>query len=339
MREICLESGSNPEFAIILAILTKTTAKIKGFTNLDEFPFANILKVISPGTELEIVGCDLRIIPGPFSGGKYNIRIGSEDIVHNLRIIEPLTLIGLFGEHTFDLKIENITNFGEPVDSFDKIYCVILKMFGASPGSISVKKRGFPPLGGGEMHLKIEPIKELQYISLKEREELEYLDVLIVTSRISADFLKRSTTFIRNKLEIFAENIKIASLVHNKNDSGPSPGAECTIVASGSKSVFFSIAAHNTPEETGEESCNELIQSINQGGNIDYKLLSFTFILMGLAKGVSRLRCGKLSECHWRMLNMLKVFLEIEFSVINVGEDEVVVNVIGSNFVNPFIFI
>lgn len=88
---------------------------------------------------------------------------------------------------------------------------------------------------------------------------------------------------IKEEMKSLADT-KVYCAVSNKNDSGPSPGYECSVYTESYNGIFYqTLNNKKVPEEMAKDCCFELLKGIDNGGIFDTKLYPIIFTFMSLA--------------------------------------------------------
>lgn len=160
-------------------------------------------------------------------------------------------------------------------------------------------------------------------------------EVWFVTARKGSDISTRMINTIKQEMSTLADT-KVYCAVSNKNDSGPSPGYECSVYTESFNGIFYqTINNKKIPEEMVKECCFELLKEMDNGGIFDTKLYPIIFTFMSLGYGVSHLRIGEIKEETKQILDLLQIFFNIEYSYTK-EEDEYILTIIGCDFINNF---
>ncbi|ELA41495.1 uncharacterized protein VICG_01479 [Vittaforma corneae ATCC 50505] len=131
-------------------------------------------------------------------------------------------------------------------------------------------------------------------------------------------------------------NTKVLCIVNNRNDSGPSPGYECSILGESKHGVFFeTVNNQDIPEIMAEKCCVGFLKSVGGGCVFDQKLLPAAVLLMGLSDGVSRLAIRSLNHKSQKVLDLLELFFKVSYKLEEHGDNQIL-TVIGCGYRNQF---
>ncbi|KAI3841303.1 hypothetical protein MKW98_007784 [Papaver atlanticum] len=265
-----------------------------------EIKLLRLIEEISDGgaVVLNETGTKLKYTPGVIICGK---RYDAFDCGLSRSIgyfLEPLIVLGLFGKKSFEIKLNGITNDSKDpiVDTFRSTTLNILKRFGIDSEGVDLKivNRGAPPLGGGEVILKVP----------------------MVESSLSAVTWIDEGMII--KMEIKLENL--LDLVYHWS-LRPHQGASSLLILQlamqeGGNDEDDEREELMPPEEIGEQAASMLLGEIEQGGVVDSRHQGLLFLLCALCpQDVSKVRVGKLSPYAIETLRHIRDFLGVKFVI------------------------
>ncbi|KAI3919202.1 hypothetical protein MKW92_021266 [Papaver armeniacum] len=252
--------------------------------------------------------------------------------------LEPLIVLGLFGKKSLEIKLKGITNDSKDptVDTFRSTTLNILKRFGIDSEGVDLKivNRGAPPLGGGEVILKVPMVKSsLSAVTWIDEGMVKRIRGTTFSTRVSSQF---ENTIIHAARGIFNRLLPDVHIFtdHKAGDkAGKSPGFGISLVAETTSGCFIStdIAVSYArgeddeddekkelmpPEEIGEQAASMLLGEIEQGGVVDSTHQGLLFLLCALCpQDVSKVRVGKLSPYAIETLRHIRDFLGVKFVI------------------------
>ncbi|KAI3971270.1 hypothetical protein MKW92_007145 [Papaver armeniacum] len=299
-----------------------------------EIKLLRLIELISDGGAVAIneTGTKLKYTPGVIiCGNRYDDGFDcglSRSIGY---FLEPLIVLGLFGKKSLEIKLKGITNDSKDptVDTFRSTTLNILKRFGIDSEGVDLKivNRGAPPLGGGEVILKVP---------------------MVESSLSRNNFLHQSVenTMIHAARGIFNRLLPDVHIFtdHKAGDkAGKSPGFGISLVAETTSGCFISTDTAVSyargegdeddetkelmpPEEIGEQAASMLLGEIEQGGVVDSTHQGLLFLLCALCpQDVSKVRVGKLSPYAIETLRHIRDFLGVKFVITPDPSTETVV--------------
>lgn len=314
MDEVSIECEENHGLVLVYSLLSRTKVRIAmngrhGFVK----SFVGLLKAISFGSSHSIEGDFMRFVPGSLRGGEVTVGCECEVSMYIL----PLLLLCPFVQEPLKIKFKGVTNGELCVDVIRIVHFNVMRRFGIDKCELVVKRRGFGPLGRGEVVFTTQGPQRIGTIDLADSEKLTKIRGLVVSSRVSTIPTREMTERIKELMSDIC-NTKVFSNVCNKGDSGPSPGFQCAVFAESKNGVYYSTQNGEdlTPVETASIACKNLLKSIRQGGVFDRKVVYIALTFMALAStSVGRLGICKIDVDVQRILDLLKTFFGFEYDV------------------------
>lgn len=250
--------------------------------------------------------------PGKLTQLKSNILVKTSLV----EVVEILLIVGIFFPENINVELEGITNTVEnqSVDMFKITHWKIFKLIMYKGFSLEIKKRGFAPEGQGIVVLKMLSYKNALDLCKKasdlqdnfnvskiynnfeyvKKDKIEKIRGLVISSRLSSEctfqMIKTIKGYFKNKFK----NTKVMCICNNKNDSGPSPGYECSISAESKNGVFFVTKYGNSIEEVEEvakECCLEIITKIKDEFVMDSSLINTILFYFAYGKSIGKILC------------------------------------------------
>ncbi|KMZ63506.1 putative RNA 3' terminal phosphate cyclase [Zostera marina] len=305
---------------------------------LHEISLLRLVEKISDNCIIEIneTGTKLRYKPGVIMGGKH--------LMHDCGLsqgigyfLEPLIVLALFGKKPLSIKLKGITNDSRnpSVDTFQSTTFQMLKRFGVPDEGLMLKieNRGIPPLGGGDVVLRIPIIhSSLSAVNWIDEGMVKRIRGTTFSNFISSEVEHQTRKATRGIFNNFIPDV----FIHTDHRSGPaagrSPGygisitAETTsgcfisadaIVSRGAKLDNFEEEEDKMPPETfGIHIASILLGEIEQGGVVDSMHQGLLFLLCALCpQDVSKVRVGKLTPYAIDTLRNIRDFLGVKFII------------------------
>lgn len=320
------------QYGLILSLLTRKPATFI-FENeslcADSIPV--FLKLLSPQSQYKIYKSRLEFQPDALEASKHKINVDSIP-----EALEPIIILSPFLDTNLSLEMTGITNHSEKsVDVFKITYYMLFKAFGLPKFDIAIKKRGFGPLGGGEVSFKSTAVRKINSIVLNEPEVISKIRGLVITAKIGSDNANRMVNKIKTEMSDIV-NTKVLCIVNNRNDSGPSPGYECTVIGESKNGVFFeTVNSMDLPEKMAEQACIGMLNSVKNGCVFDEKILPTVLLFMGLAEGISHLAIFEVDPESQKILDLMVTFLDLKYTITK-KESFKVVTIVGLGYQNMF---
>lgn len=332
MSMIELEADDCFEYAVLMSLLSRKPVKFNNSECTDDnIEILEYFKIISPNLKFTAKENSIEIEPNFLVGGKI-----VEKACKIPLCLKLLLTISPFLSENLELELSGVTNYGQnSVDIFKVTFFKIFRLFQLPSFELNIKKRGFAPEGGGIITLKSGCIRSMNSIDYSTVESLSKIRGFVITSRVGSDIAHRMINTIKSELSSLG-NTKVLCIINNRNDSGPSPGYECSVLAESDNGVFYqTLNNKEIPEKMAKNCCKKLLKSILNGGLFDSKLLPLIVIYMGLSKGVSNLLIGKLDKTTEKVLNLLKIFFSVTYKISS-SENGDILSIVGCSYKNIF---
>uniref|UniRef100_A0A7R9U6Q7 RNA 3'-terminal-phosphate cyclase (ATP) n=1 Tax=Pinguiococcus pyrenoidosus TaxID=172671 RepID=A0A7R9U6Q7_9STRA len=333
---------------LVAATLVGRPLRIDGIREDDEEPglrdfeasFLRLLEKLCDGCRVEIneTGTKLRYVPGLVTGGKVTHSCEGRAAGYFLEGIIPLAL---FAKRPLLLSLSGITNDDVDlgIDTLRTVTLPLLERFGAAGATLTVKRRGAPPKGGGLVVVSLPIVKELQPVDLTNVGLVKRIRGVAYTAKVSPQIANRLVDSARALLNRFLPDVWIYTDHYSGARSGGSPGFAVSIVAETTEGCMISSEAAaeggTLPEDLGVETAAAVLDQVQAGGFIDEAHHSLCIMLMALTtEDVSRLRVGGLSEPAIRTLQLLRDVFGSVFRIRHDQDGSVLLSCLGNGFRN-----
>ncbi|CAN6280713.1 unnamed protein product [Urochloa humidicola] len=353
---------------LVLATLTATTITIEDIRSGDAAPglrphevsFLRLIDKISDRHSVEVneTGTKLRYKPGQILGGA-----GFE---HDCGVhrgigyfLEPLILLGLFAGKPMSIRLKGITNDTKDpsVDTFRMTTLHMLKRFGVPLEGLELKidSRGSPPLGGGEVFLRVPIINSsLTAVNWVDEGMVKRIRGVSFSTKVSAQFENRIIYAARGIFNRFIPDVHIFTDHRSGSAGGRSPGYGVSLVAETTTDCLLSVDATvsyphvdemseesekpevMSPEDLGVQVASMLLEEVDQGGVVDSTHQGLLFMLCALCPAdVSKVRVGQLTTYGIETLRNIRDFLGVKFIIEpNPNSNTVTLKCVGAGLNN-----
>jgi len=288
-----------------------------------EVSFLRLIELITNGSNFVInnTGTAVKMNPGFLSGGLH--------LVHNCHCsrglgyyLEPLLIILPFSRKKTEITLRGLTNYNLDVstDVLRTVYVPLLKTFGLEDLDLTITKRGLNVEGIGEIKLKVEPIKNLKPVDLKNIGRIKRVRGLCYTCKISSTFSNRVRVAARGVLNNLLPDVWIYTEHQTTKNDATQPGYGLSLVAESTTKSLISVdhcaPRRITPELFGESVACHLLHEISTQSYISSSLQPFTFILMALTpEDISKVRTGRLTEYSIEILRTIESYFGLTFKL------------------------
>jgi RNA 3'-terminal phosphate cyclase-like protein len=258
---------------LVLAILSGKPIKIDKIRPGDKNPglrdyevsLLRLIEKVTNGTVIEIslTGTAIFVKPGIIAGGLVTHECPTSRSIGYF--LEPTVMLAPFSKKPLSLTLRGITSDDNDL-SIDLIRTVTLphlEPFGISNGlELKIKKRGSPPLGGGEVLFLCPIVKQVKTINFVEPGKVKRIRGIAHAVRVSPQFSNRMIEAARSVLNRYIPDIYLYSDVYKGEESGKSPGYALSLVAETTTSVLHCAEAVSQPGVAPEDVALQAARSL-----------------------------------------------------------------------------
>ncbi|XP_018582217.1 RNA 3'-terminal phosphate cyclase [Scleropages formosus] len=286
-----------------------------------------LLRDMSDGNlEGALVGStEITLTPGKIKGGSHladTHTAGSVGLL--LQVSLPCTL---FADGPSELCLKGGTNaeMAPQIDYTLKVFKPIVEKFGVH-FDCDLKMRGYYPKGGGEVVVKVNPVKELSPVTMMERGNITKIYgrafvAGVLPFKLAKDMLTAAVRTIRKEIKDLYVNIQALQ----EKDKACGNGNGIIIIAESSTGCIFAGSSLGKKgvyaDKVGVEAAEMLLRNIRHNGCVDEFLQDQLIIFMALVKGTSRIRTGPLTLHTQTAIHVAEQLTKAKFSVTK-AEDE-----------------
>ena len=297
-----------------------------GLRNQHAFAVKAIANLCDAQTEGVIVGSSkLKFYPGKIKGGEYEIDVktaGSLTLL--LQAILPVAACAPKAT-TLIMKGGTDVPMAPPIDYIKFVFLPMMEKLGLNV-SLSVKRRGHYPKGGGLITCIIKPVTQMKPIQFKFNYPLKVEDIngfvhVIHLPLSIADRMVSSANEILQK-----QHYKITTIQKDCLDSSDksSIGSGTGIILC-AKTNYDTIIAGNglgekglAAEKVGQLAATMLINQLQTGKPIDYHLADQLIIWMGISKFPSIIDTSQITLHALTNIEIIKKFSPAKFEIIGI---------------------
>ncbi|KAI0256940.1 RNA 3'-terminal phosphate cyclase [Lactifluus subvellereus] len=213
-------------------------------------------------------------------------------------------MLAPFSKKPLALTLRGITTDDKDlsVDLIRTVTLPHLEPFGISDGlELKIRKRGSPPLGGGEVLFLCPIVKQVKTLNFVEPGKIKRIRGIAHAVRVSPQFSNRMIEAARGVLNRYIPDIYLYSDVYKGEDSGKSPGYALSLVAETTTSALHCAEAVSrpgvAPEDIALRATRSLLGEIERGGCVDQKHQTLVLLMMVLgSEDVGRCRMAEPTE-------------------------------------------
>uniref|UniRef100_A0A3Q2DHB5 RNA 3'-terminal phosphate cyclase n=1 Tax=Cyprinodon variegatus TaxID=28743 RepID=A0A3Q2DHB5_CYPVA len=243
-------------------------------------------------------------------------------------------------------QIKNVIWQKHPLTSrfLPQVFKPIVEKFGVR-FDCDIKMRGYYPKGGGEVMVTVNPVKELQPVTMTDRGNITKIHgrafvAGVLPYKLAKDMSAAAVRTIRKEIKELYINIQPVQ----EKDKAYGNGNGIIIIAESSTGCLFAGSALGKKgvyaDKIGIEAAEMLLRNIRHNGCVDEFLQDQLIIFMALAKGTSRIRTGAVTLHTQTAIHIAEQLTQAKFTITK-SEDELSSNVTyiiecqGSGVVNP----
>lgn len=288
--------------------------------------FLQLVETVSNGCKLAISkgGNQLRFQPGLVTnneGVEFDFDCGLDRCISYY--LEYLLVIAIFSKSALNVHLQGITNdeYDNSVDSIQQELLPLLKERYGFDNELQMKvlKRGYLPLGGGDVHVIIPSVKSLNKVTLLEKGYVKRIRGVCAGSKISTTFLSRTVNKTREVFNQYLPDVWVFTDYFKGDKSSVSPGYSLSLVAetnTGSLLTADATLENNDPEEVAVLATSRLLDEIKYAGVVSTHHQWFLLTLMAFSeRKTSQAKLGRVSPFTIECLRILKEFFGVIFEI------------------------
>lgn len=259
--------------------------------------------------------------------------------------LEPLICLAPFSKLAFKLTLTGLTcdQIDSTIDTLRMVNVRLLKAFGLEDGvELTIRKRGSPPLGGGEVYFTCPVISTLPPVHLEDPGRIKRIRGIASATRVSPQISNRLIEATRSVLNEFIPDVFIHSDVFKGDEAGRSPGYSLTLVAESTTGALLAshavgLGGMESVEDVAMRTAKRLLKQILIGGQVDEAHQWMLLLLMALTtQDYNAAVLGTLGDQTKVFMADLKTFFGVVFKVKRKNKDGSLVHVscMGSGYMN-----
>ncbi|XP_031574471.1 RNA 3'-terminal phosphate cyclase-like [Actinia tenebrosa] len=228
----------------------------------------------------------------------------------------------LYGPSTSQLTLKGGTNadMAPPIDYMIDVFKPAAEKFGVQ-FNLEIEKRGYYPKGGGIVHVKVKPVKQLRAVQMVEFGSLVRLTGFafvagVLPYKIAQTMAREATKLLKRRYGDVPIDIKAVQESHDKavgNGTGIQVMAE---TSTGCRLAGSALGKKGVPaEQVAADAVDQLVQNLESGGCVDEHLQDQLIILMALAEGKSHVKAGPLTMHTKTAIHVAQLVTKAKFNV------------------------
>ena len=257
--------------------------------------------------------------PGKLRGGDHSFDIGTAgSVTLALQACLPAALLapqptGLRFVGGTDVK------WSPPIDYFRFVFLPLLARMGGRV-DVDVRKRGYYPRGGGEIHVKVTPVGGFRPLVVEPPGTLKRVRGIAHAANLPPEVAQRMRQAATRQFVAIAEaKIEEQSL---GNAQAIGPGGAVVLWTEHENTVLGAdaLAEKGAPaEEVGAQAGQEMIADLRAHASLDLHASDQVLIYGALAKGESRFSAREVTSHALTTMWLIEAFLDVRFETVQVG--------------------
>ncbi|TKC40980.1 RNA 3'-terminal phosphate cyclase isoform X1 [Monodon monoceros] len=234
----------------------------------------------------------------------------------------------LFAACPSELRLKGGTNaeMAPQIDYTAMVFKPIVEKFGFA-FHCDIKMRGYYPKGGGEVIIRMSPVKQLNPINLTDRGSVTKIYgrafvAGVLPFKVAKDMAAAAVRCIRKEIRDLYVNIQP---VQETKDQAFGNGNGIIIIAETSTGCLFAGSSLGkrgvNADKVGIEAAEMLLANLRHGGAVDEYLQDQLIIFMALASGISRIKTGPVTLHTQTAIHFAEQLAKAKFTVKK-SEDE-----------------
>lgn len=314
--------GQMVRTSVALSTLTGITTRLTRIrenrpTNGLSKQHTTAVKAVAQMTGSEVTGnyigsSELLIEPGDKQVTEICMDIGTAGSIS--LVVQATLLAARNYAEPLHLNFKGGTNvmWAPPIDTYPLVLFPLMKKMGVQ-AELDVVKRGFYPIGGGEVDLRLQPMGRLKPLDLSNLGELKNIHGLCFSQHLSD---KVAEDMITSCKKVFGSKYDLR--IDVEKTEGTSRGAGIVLVAEYENGILSSnvlTSKGHSPQQSGFDVASDLVQEMSSGATIDIHTADQILPYMAMAEGKSTFVVSKISKHLLSQMDTLESFLEVKFGV------------------------
>ena len=190
--------------------------------------------------------------------------------------LEVVSVLAIFGKSQLNLKLYGNTDdsIDQSVESFGRVMDALLKHVGGAQFDLKVRKRGYAPLGGGEVTLQQGFCRKLDAVTMIDEGKIKRVRGWVTSAKVSPQLTTRVVDKIREVFNDYIPDVWIHTDHYKKGQCGDQAGYAVSLLAETTTGVvltkdFRFDERFKLPEELGQHVAYSMLDEIFTGGVVD----------------------------------------------------------------------
>lgn len=267
----------------------------------------------------------LTFVPRAVRGGDYRFTIGTAG--STTLVLQTILLPLVLADEPSTIEIEGGTHnpHAPPFEFLEGAFLPLVRHMGADV-DLQLVRPGFYPAGGGEIRVRITPVKRLRALHIEERGEIVNRSVRAVVANLAYTIAQREAHAAAEELGWSEECQQAHTLT---GSAGPGNAVSITVASQNVTDVFTSFGARGVrAEEVAHSAAKQAKRYINSTAAVGEHLADQLLLPLALGEGGS-FTTTPLSAHSTTNLDVIRRFVDVRMEVTEVSRGVVLVRVGG----------
>nr|CAD7398544.1 unnamed protein product [Timema poppensis] len=272
----------------------------------------------------DIGSTEIHFYPGKIISGEYEADTQTAGSI--CLLLQVALPCALFSDGMTILKLKGGTN-AEMAPQFDYTTEVTIRH---KHFNYFLRVLGYFPRGGGEVHIRVKPVKQLNPINIVDAGQVVRVwgwafvagNLPIKVANTMADSATQALLKALPNIEVSIEAYK------ERTEEAIGTGSGINIVAETSTGCLLGGSALGKrelkTEEVGVKAVEDLLQSVKTEACVDSYAQDQLILLMALANGKSRVKCGSITLHTETAIHIAQLLTQAKFNIVKEGANSVI---------------
>ncbi len=261
---------------------------------------------------------EVEIHPRSPRGGSYDIDIGTAGSISLM--LQCLAPIAAFAASPSELTSRGGTNvrWSPPSMVLDNVIWEAFRTMGFE-GSLSVRREGFYPRGGGIVEVEIRPVNGLTPLDARSSGEINMVRGVSLCGRLPGHVAERQARSAQAVLEEGGFKSEISTMVSSGRKAPLSPGSSIGLWVDSYPRMFMGSSAlgerGKPAERVGEEAAISLVEQIDKMSAVDMYTADNLVLWCSLASGESVYSMSRKTLHTETAVEIARIFTEADITL------------------------
>ncbi len=314
--------GQMVRTSVALATLTGTTTRLTRIrenrpTNGLSKQHTTAVNAIAQMTGSKVTGnhlgsSELLVEPGNLQVPNITLDIGTAGSIS--LVVQATLLAARNYKERFTLDLKGGTNvmWAPPIDTYSMVLFPLMERMGIH-AKLDIIRRGFYPIGGGEVKVTLDPMGNIKPLNLDTLGDFIGIKGLCFVQHLSD---RSGQDMIDACKKVFSPKYDVD--IEFEKCEGTSRGAGVVLVAEYENGLLSSnvlSSKGHSPQQSGLDAASDLLQEMTAKSTIDIHTADQILPYMAMADGKSSFIVSRISKHLLSQMDTLESFLDVRFGV------------------------